>query len=106
MAGLHDQFTEDQKANLWKLFDDHVDSGIKFYRRNCLEFIPTVDINLVTSVCCIFQSLTDPELNGKGIPWDDVEEADKILGMTFAFAYAWGIGGNTNQERQFPPTSP
>ena len=98
MAGLHDQFTEDQKANLWKLFDDHVDSGIKFYRRNCLEFIPTVDINLVTSVCCIFQSLTDPELNGKGIPWDDVEEADKILGMTFAFAYAWGIGGNTNQD--------
>lgn len=32
MAGLHDQFSEDQKANVWKLFDDHIDNGIKFYR--------------------------------------------------------------------------
>lgn len=57
-----------------------------------------MDINLVTSACCIFQSLTDPELGGKGIPWDNVEEADKILGLTFAFAYTWALGGNTNQE--------
>eukprot|EP01043_Picozoa_sp_COSAG02_P080359 COSAG02_NODE_19061_length_902_cov_1.079701_1_plen_186_part_10 len=57
-----------------------------------------MDINLVTSACCIFQSLTDPELGGKGILWDNVEEADKILGLTFAFAYTWALGGNTNQE--------
>ena len=67
-------------------------------RRNCIEYIPTVDINLVTSVCCIFQSLTDPELGGKGIQWDNVEEADKVLGLTFAFAYTWALGGNTNPE--------
>jgi dynein heavy chain len=98
MAGLHEQFTDDQKTNLYKLFDDHVDNGIKFFRKNCLEYIPTVDINLVTSVCSIFQSLTDPELGGKGIQWDNVEEADKVLGLTFAFAYTWAIGGNTNPE--------
>ena len=67
-------------------------------RRNCIEYIPTVDINLVTSVCCICQSLTDPELGGKGIQWDNVEEADKVLGLTFAFAYTWALGGNTNPE--------
>jgi dynein heavy chain len=32
MAGLHDQFSEDQKANTWKLFDDHIDNGLKFFR--------------------------------------------------------------------------
>jgi dynein heavy chain len=98
MAGLHEQFTDDQKANLWKLFDDHVDEGIKFFRKNCKEYIPTVDINLVTSMCSLISSLTDPELNGKGIPWDSVEDADKILSLIFAFAYTWGIAGNTDND--------
>ena len=98
LATLHDDFTEDQKAFVWKLFDEHVDQGVRFYRRNCKELIPTVDISLVTSICCLFKSLTDPELSGAGIPWSDVEAADNILGLTFIFCYSWGLGGNADVE--------
>eukprot|EP01052_Picozoa_sp_SAG31_P002976 SAG31_NODE_109_length_24587_cov_111.480848_7_plen_3254_part_00 len=100
MASLHDEFTEDQKSFLWKLCDEHVDQGLQFYRRNCKELIPTVDISLVTSMCFLFTSLTDPEQSGKGIPWTDVEEADKILGLIFAFCYSWGIAGNADTQGQ------
>jgi dynein heavy chain len=94
MVSLHDGFTDDQKAILWKWFDEHVDQGIRFYRRQCKELIPTVDIQLVTSICKIFQSLTDSEKGGKGIDFGNVEDADKLLGLTYVFAYAWGLGGN------------
>ena len=69
MAGLHDKFTEEMRANLWKLFDEHVDQGIKHYRRNCTESIPSVDLNLVVSLCCLFESVTGAELGGKDIPY-------------------------------------
>jgi len=69
MAGLHDKFTEEMRANLWKLFDEHVDQGIKHYRRNCTEAIPSVDLNLVVSLCCLFESVTGAELGGKDIPY-------------------------------------
>ena len=96
MAGLHEKFTEDQKANLWKLFDEHVDAGIKSYRRNCVETIPSVDINLVCSLCALYKSLTDDTTGGADIPWEDAEESDKLLSWIFVFSYTWSIGGNTN----------
>jgi dynein heavy chain len=98
LAGLHDKFTDDQKANLWKLFDDHVDHGLKYYRKNCSEGIPTVDINLVASLCALLKSLTATDLGGERILWDDPEAADKVLALLFVFSYTWSIGGNTNAQ--------
>ena len=96
LAGLHKSFTEDLKANLWKLFDDHVDNGLAFYRENCPENIPTVDINLVASLCDLMTSVTNLELGGKDIDWvSDPERTDETIGLLFAFCYVWSIGGNT-----------
>ena len=96
MAGLHGQYTEDQKGNIWKLFDEHIDKGIKFYRKNCTESIPSVDINLVCSLCALFKSLTDDTTGGADLPWAEPEESDKLLSWIFVFCYTWSIGGNTN----------
>ena len=88
LAGLHNQFTEDLKENLWKLFDDHVENGLSFYRANCPETIPTVDINLVASLCDLLSSVTNPELGGKDIDWvSDPERTDETIGLLFAFCY-------------------
>lgn len=89
------KFTEEQKANLWKLFDEHVDAGIKTYRRNCAESIPSVDINLVCSLCALYKSLTLETGGGADIPWEDIEESDKLLSWLFVFSYTWSIGENT-----------
>ena len=35
--------------DIYKLFDDHVDNGIRYIRKNCKEYIASVDINLVTT---------------------------------------------------------
>ena len=95
LVQLHEDFTEDQRKMIWTLFDENIDACIKHYRRNCKEFIPTVDINLIASLCNLFQSLT---LQAKGIPFGEVEVADKILGQSFIFSLTWSIGGNSTQE--------
>ena len=96
LAGLHEDFTEDLKSNLWQLFDNHVDNGLAFYRQNCKENIPSVDINRVASLCGLMESLTHREKGGKDIDWtSDPERTDETLGLLFVFCYAWSIGGNT-----------
>ena len=58
LVGLHEDFTEDQRKMIWTLFDENVDECIKHYRKSCKEYIATVDINLISSLCSMFQALT------------------------------------------------
>jgi hypothetical protein len=39
------------------LFDEHVTPGLTFLRENCKEIIPSVDHNLVASLCSLFKAL-------------------------------------------------
>jgi dynein heavy chain len=74
------------------LFESTINPGIAFVRKNLQEGIPTVDINLITSLTFLFKSLTQP---GKGV--DFKAEPDVLhakLAKIYVFSFIWSIGGN------------
>eukprot|EP00854_Cymbomonas_tetramitiformis_P003966 gene3966-4937_t len=84
--------TQETKDYVYGLFEEYIDEGIKFLRRNTREAIPSVDINLVTSTTFLFEALVQEK---RGINFSKPpEELHPQLGKLFTFAYMWGMGGN------------
>jgi len=81
-----------QHDYMWTLFKDYVDPALTFVRTQCKEPIPSVDINLVTSLTFLLQALLAP---GKG-PNFRGQEDDwmPMLNHIFTFCFIWSIGGN------------
>ena len=78
-------------------FDEKVDVGLKFIRRNCSEPVETVDLQLVTSLCNLFCS----QLKQAKVPRDS-SEFPKFMTNLFGYSYLWSIGGaikETDQEK-------
>ncbi|KAL3154307.1 hypothetical protein ABBQ32_013792 [Trebouxia sp. C0010 RCD-2024] len=95
--------TEVSRAYLVALFEQHVDAGLAWVRSEGSEYIPSVDIALVTSLANLVQSLLAPEHN-----MDLSQEPDQlepVLAQLFAFAYIWGLGGNLTHHCQQPFTA-
>eukprot|EP00727_Mastigamoeba_balamuthi_P003136 m51a1_g1282 putative dynein heavy chain axonemal (4140) ;mRNA; f:131088-144324 len=85
-------FGENFMEHLWKLFDDFVDPGINFVRKNCKEQIPSTDLNLATSLANLFFAMFTKE---KGVKFDEPEdELQHTADLVFVFSYVWSIGGN------------
>ncbi|KAJ3216110.1 Dynein heavy chain 6, axonemal [Dinochytrium kinnereticum] len=74
------------------LFDLYVEKGLKFVRRNCTEYLPSVDLNLVTSLCNIITTF----INKRELVdlTQEYSELRMIFSHVFVFAYIWSIGGN------------
>ncbi|RKP20476.1 dynein heavy chain 6, axonemal, partial [Rozella allomycis CSF55] len=92
MKGLPDYINDEHKEVLMSFFDQFVDVGLKFVRKNCKEYISTVNVNLVASLCKILET----QLERK----DEIEynqstaDLKSLFGYIFSFAYIWSIGGN------------
>eukprot|EP00698_Gefionella_okellyi_P007648 TRINITY_DN186_c0_g2_i1.p1 TRINITY_DN186_c0_g2~~TRINITY_DN186_c0_g2_i1.p1 ORF type:complete len:2597 (+),score=793.21 TRINITY_DN186_c0_g2_i1:164-7954(+) len=76
-----------------QFLEDYVDETIRFVRRECLEKLPSVDINLVQSMLNLLDSLLVPAY---GIKPDNVD--DKLLDMYLVFSYVWAFGGNLHDK--------
>eukprot|EP00698_Gefionella_okellyi_P007651 TRINITY_DN186_c0_g4_i1.p1 TRINITY_DN186_c0_g4~~TRINITY_DN186_c0_g4_i1.p1 ORF type:complete len:3955 (+),score=1074.62 TRINITY_DN186_c0_g4_i1:43-11907(+) len=88
---LPQKMTEELKTFLWGQFDKFVDDGLKFVRKNCKEDIASVDLNLVVSLCMLYQSLVvDPALTFE----EDITRATDFVEKLFYFSFMWSIGGN------------
>jgi len=70
------------------LMDSVVDKTIAFIRKECKEHIVSVDLNLVSSLCSLIDSLVRPEY---GVTKENLE---MMLNKYFVFAYIWTLGGN------------
>jgi len=91
MERLPTKLTTDMRSFLWTQFEKYGDDGLRFVRKSCREDIPSVDLNLITSLCCLFESLIkDPQLTFE----DDVTRINEFLEKLFYFSYVWSIGGN------------
>jgi dynein heavy chain len=91
LSKLPESITDDLKAYLYNLFENYIDSGLRFIRRNCKEYIPSTDFNLVTSLCKLYHSfIVNNEVNFKL----NKKELKCILAYLFIFCYTWSLGGN------------
>ena len=78
--------------DIYKLFDDHVDNGIRYIRKNCKEYIASVDINLVTTMAQTMESLLTQFYETRSDSKNELVKSN--LGYIFGFAYVWGLSGN------------
>ena len=89
---LPETMTKETKKWLLEVFKSTIDDGIKFVRKNLKEGIPTVDINLVTSLTYLFKSLVQP---GKGVDFKaDADTLHSKLAKVYVFSFIWSFGGN------------
>lgn len=96
-----EQMPPELEAHLFKLFEEKLPAGLAFIRANAREPIPTVDIQVATSLCALFEALFT-SANGVDLsePLDDLRLLVELL---FAFSFAWAVGGALDADgvRQF-----
>ena len=82
------------KDEFFKFFDETVEKTIKWVRRNCRELIPSMDNNLVMSLCRLFQSIF---VEHKGAKLDAPDILQTLQKM-FMWSLVWSLGGNVDSE--------
>lgn len=84
--------TAELKNTLWKFFDTYIDDGLRFVRKSCKEYISTVDVNLVTSVCKLLSTFVNKtnQIDFK----QNSSDLSTLFGYIFVFCFTWGVGGN------------
>ena len=84
------------RKHLYELISKFVPLVMNFQRRNCKEPVGCVDIQLVTSMTKLFESLFIPS---KGASWEDeaallTSKCEKV----FAFCMIWSFGASIGPE--------
>nr|CAD7569444.1 unnamed protein product [Timema californicum] len=120
MARFRSDFPEELKKYILVLFEDYVEAGFHFIRRNC-DFainqglklsltIPQpmvthrhlqVDVSKAAMLCSLLESLillaTESNMDWKG----DTGRIKTFLCQAFVFSYIWSLGGNiTDTSRE------
>nr|KAJ3422838.1 Dynein heavy chain 6, axonemal [Polyrhizophydium stewartii] len=92
MRKLPPYVSDDLRAHITLLCETFVDAGLRFVRRNCKEYIRSVDLNLVVSLCKLMRTYINrqKEIDFKMAPAD----LKNLFSNLFLFCYVWSIGGN------------
>ncbi|KAJ3125643.1 Dynein heavy chain 6, axonemal, partial [Physocladia obscura] len=91
---------ENLKDHIKFLIDSYVDKGLRYIRKHCTEFVPSVNINLVSSLCNLISTFAN---NERDIDFkQEIHELKALFTHIFIFCYTWSLGGNLadgNQEK-------
>ncbi|KAJ3347122.1 Dynein heavy chain 6, axonemal [Entophlyctis luteolus] len=89
---------EELKEHILTLIEQYIEKGLRFVRKYCGEFVPSVNVNLVTSFCNLLSSFINrkSEIDYK----QDAAELKPLFSCLFVFCYAWSIGGNLSDGYQ------
>ncbi|QDZ24237.1 heavy chain of dynein [Chloropicon primus] len=101
LAHLADKLLEKKASDsaelcqsLLALFDAHINHCLQYIRKNCREYIGSVDINLVTTVSKVIESLLLQFFETHRSAENNTETVKGALGQLFAFSLVWGVSGN------------
>eukprot|EP01039_Chlorochromonas_danica_P005727 gene5727-6311_t len=84
------------KDRILLLFDKILHKGLAFQRKHCKEPVETVDVQLIISMCMLFQSLFVAE---RGVRFDLPQpDLSALLDKLFFFSYIWSIGGPLSSQ--------
>ncbi|KAG5457288.1 MAG: dynein heavy chain, N-terminal region 2-domain-containing protein, partial [Olpidium bornovanus] len=95
MQKLPPHVTQEQKDVIAPLFEAYTDAGLAFVRKHCKELVPSVNLNLVTSLCKLlrtfFARMQEIDFSRSII------DIRPLLGQLFVFCYVWSLGGNLSE---------
>eukprot|EP00644_Phytophthora_capsici_P004659 jgi/Phyca11/7444/fgenesh1_pm.PHYCAscaffold_19_\ len=94
---LPEDFPPEGLKRLDFLITTYVDKCIYFVRKKSFEYVPTVDMNLATSLCRLFACLFSP---AGGVNYLDMktEEMVELLDKIFAFSLFWSVGATMTMD--------
>ena len=88
------------KDTLQKMFDDMMEDGAYFVRKNCPELVKTVSNNLCQShhrlMDCYMSQYIETETCK--ISPEMIENLKSMIKELFFFCFIWSLGGTTNQQ--------
>ena len=100
-----DSMSAELRQLLQDLFDWLLYPALDFQRRNCKEVSPTIDQNLVQSMCHLLDSMHDvfcaKDEEGNALPlpeWFDDKKSYALIETSFLFALTWSIGASVDLE--------
>jgi dynein heavy chain len=92
LVKLPNHVNDELRELLRNFFDTYVDMGLRFVRRNCKEYVKSVDFNLVVSLCNLLTTFVN---RTKEIDYSmGFAELKGLFGHIFVFCYIWSLGGN------------
>ncbi|KAL1023853.1 hypothetical protein UPYG_G00047240 [Umbra pygmaea] len=92
ITGLANKLPEAACVYLLDLFQQHVEKGLQFVWKCCVQAMSQVDISKVTTLCCLLEALLLGE-NGPNLNME-ARQLNHVLCQTFVFCYLWALGGN------------
>eukprot|EP00761_Pharyngomonas_kirbyi_P008673 gb/GECH01008685.1/.p1 GENE.gb/GECH01008685.1/~~gb/GECH01008685.1/.p1 ORF type:complete len:4033 (+),score=845.30 gb/GECH01008685.1/:1-12099(+) len=85
---------------VWSLFEEYLQSGIKFVQNECEQDMQSVPLNMVDSLCSLYQAF----MLENNLKFETIQDTYKTyLTNIFFFAYIWSLGANvsTNSRVKF-----
>ncbi len=77
------------------MVSEYAAAGLSFVRATCSEYVETVDLNLVTSLCNFFVAVIPTTFDGSA---KDENYMKTFINNLFIFSFIWSIGGNIIKE--------
>ncbi|XP_063073303.1 dynein axonemal heavy chain 6 [Engraulis encrasicolus] len=97
LAGLENKLSHNIRSYLQDLFELHVEKGLQFVAKKCVQAMAQVDISKVTTLCCLLETLLlGPKAHNLN---SDPKKLNSMLCQTFVFCYLWAVGGNLTDSQ-------
>ena len=85
------------------LFDNYIEPGIDFVKRNCKEPVPSMPNSLVQSAIRLLDCYLDkykekPGLDSRKVTPDEINELESMLEEIFFFSLIWSVGCTVDLE--------
>ncbi|XP_047186413.1 dynein axonemal heavy chain 2 isoform X2 [Scophthalmus maximus] len=81
--------------HLKRLFDQYVESTLNFKKTNCKELIPITELNGVTSLCRLYDSLATPS---NGVNTSNTEDLGRMVELWFIFSLIWSVCASVDED--------
>ncbi|XP_054461370.1 dynein axonemal heavy chain 2-like [Anoplopoma fimbria] len=81
--------------HLKRLFEKYIESTLNFKRSNCKEIIPITELNGVTSLCRLYDSLAT---SSNGVNASDTENLGTMVELWFIFSLIWSICASVDED--------
>lgn len=97
---LPEEMPQNVQEYLASLIEQHTDEPLSFVRSHCTEHIPSVNVNLVASLCNLVESLIvpmTPETRESGMIDYSIFDENALkerMEKIYLFALVWSVGGN------------
>nr|XP_040043942.1 dynein heavy chain 2, axonemal isoform X1 [Gasterosteus aculeatus aculeatus] len=90
-----DKRPKTEVIHLKRLFEKYIESTLNFKRRNCKERIPITELNGVTSLCRLYDSLATSH---NGVNTSDTGDLGTMVELWFIFSLIWSICASVDDD--------